>query len=161
MTLIEFLEDCEDLIKVGATSGSGYFFCGQAKNLLEGMETYDRKLRAYEKKRMDRSAHKLELMTERPSNDWEDPEKALIMIEKQKRLVRRWTDSYNSHIYLGDRQVMQTYPLHVYDEEYLAVIVDGDTFGAYWTSDEVKPGYEFKLASAHGGFMGSNYVTIT
>ena len=164
MTLNEFLENYEGLIKVGAAQGSGYFYIGQADTLLDGMEVYDLKVRMYEKKRMDRSAHKLELMLSHPIEDLGDPalyKKALIEEEKQKRLVQRWSDSYNNHIYLGERQVMQTYPLHVYDEEYLAVIIDGDTFGAYWTADELKPGHEFKLASAHGGFMGSNYVAIT
>lgn len=154
MTLTEQLRDLDGIVKLGARNGSGFFFIGEASELRDNMAHYDELIDAYERNRIANVERLIELQQANFDRIQERGEDTAISghyldILKQRR--DRWVKYLETAVPLHEREVHDVYSPHVYDEDTTVLIVDGDAYGGYWTSDEVKPGHPFKLMAANIG----------
>lgn len=152
MTLSEFVDTVEtEMIKIGAENGSGFFFVGPVEALRgDGMQTYEDYIREYEYDRIIATKESLKKAQARVSESSESEEARKKLIKAMKARIKTWTEYYRTRRPLGDREVIRSYFPTAYDEEMMIAIVEGDTFGKYWTFDEVKSNTWISIANNPG-----------
>lgn len=140
MTLSECIESLNtEMVKIGAANGSGFFFIGPVEALRgDGMQAYEDYIREYEFNRIQQTKDALKKARNRVSETQESEEARKKLIKAMENRIKTWTEYYRTRRPLGDRKVLRSYFPTVYDEDMEIVIVEGDTFGKYWTFDEVK-----------------------
>ena len=114
------------------------------------MQKYEDHMRQYELDRIEDSKKQLQKVKNRQPADEDGEKEKQHLIDSIKARIKNWTDYYESRIPLGDRKVFKSYSPTVYDDGMKIVIVEGDTFGKYWTFDEVKHEHWMAIANNPG-----------
>lgn len=159
-TLPEMIKDIpgERTVKIGAKDGSGFFFVGSNKYLVENLE--DISARVWnETVRMKNQAEKefqtyrtgnaasikiyinQELRKDEPNFTTEGYMRFLAaffhtMQVKRGTMVRRVND-WRNYIHLEAREIVDMFEADPVVDDAVIIIVTGTELGAYWTSDEV------------------------
>jgi hypothetical protein len=152
MTLSEFVKTVDvDMIKLGAVNGSGFFFIGPVEELRgDGMQRYEYYIREYEFNRIGKTEETIQRIKKRKPEDEEHEKEKERLIKKYEKRIKIWTEYYKNRKPFGDREVLTTYFPTAYDPDVKIVIIEGDTFGKYWTLDEVKNGKLMAIANNPG-----------
>lgn len=126
-------------IKLGAEDGSGFFYCGTIRDLMNKLEDYNEILyNRYERICQMQNGYIPDGVTKEM---WQNE------LERRQRRLEWLQDAHLHYIHLGDREVLRDYNATGYDEGAIIVIVEGYENGAYWTLDEVR----IPMSFARGG----------
>lgn len=153
--MTEQLKDLDGIVKLGARNGSGFFFIGEASELRDNMAHYDELIYNYEHDRLTNVELLIKMRDENFKQIVARGEAITPAAEHFSDVLTlrrdRWATYLETAVPLHEREVHDVYSPHVYYEDTTVLIVDGDAYGGYWTSDEVKPGHPFKLMAANIG----------
>ena len=134
-------------IKLGAEEGSGFFYCGTIRDLMNKLEDYNDILYNHEEHLINRCYERICQMQNGYIPDGVSKEMWQNELERRQRRLEWLQDAHLHYIHLGDREVIQDYNATGFDEGSIIVIIEGYENGAYWTLDEVR----IPMSFARGG----------
>ena len=135
-------------IKLGSKDGSGFFYCGTIRDLMNKCGTYDEILYNREAHLIKRCQERIRQMENGPVPEHMDKDQFDAELERRRARLAWLQESHKNYIHLADREVIQDYDATGFDEGAIIVIIEGYENGAYWTLDEVKTPMSFARGGA-------------
>lgn len=156
MTILDIVEEYKGKLKIGTKDGGSYFYIGTGEDVWCNYTNINRDIRRLCENKLNKSKDdllaelKLGGSPERYAGmemeptvqgyvDWLD--QWFHKIKTIRKRIDRRTEDVQNHVPFSDRAVLEYRDaLDASDPDCKIVIIEGNEPGAFWTTDEAKPG---------------------